>query len=42
MNQIVAGNKKLQSDMVVIKSPNHKLEEKDSLSWKKSGKRGAI
>ena len=28
MNQIVAENKKLQSDIVIVKNVNHKLEEK--------------
>ena len=28
MNQIVAENKKLQSDIVIVKNVNHKLDEK--------------
>ena len=32
MNQIVAENKKLQSDIVIVKNVNHKLGEKIYLS----------
>ena len=34
MNQIVAENKKLQSDIVIVKNVNHKLGEKIYLSRK--------
>ena len=34
MNQIVADNKKLQSDIVIVRYVNHKLEEKIYLSRK--------
>ena len=34
MNQIVAENKKLQSDIVIVKNVNHKLGEKIDLSRK--------
>ena len=39
MNQIVAENKKLQSDIAIVKNVNRKLEDKDN---KKSGEGGAI
>ena len=32
MNQIVAENKKLQSDIVIVRNVNHKLEENIYLS----------
>ena len=32
MNQIVADNKKLQSDIVIVRNVNHKLEENIYLS----------
>ena len=34
MNQIVVENKKLQSDIVIVRNVNHKLEEKIYLSRK--------
>ena len=42
MNQIVAENKKLQSDIVMVKNVNRKLEGKIVYLEKKSGERGAI
>ena len=42
MNHIVADNKKLQSDIVIVKNVNHKLEEKIIYLEKKAGERGAI
>ena len=42
MNQIVTGNKKLQSDIAIIKNVNHKMEEKIVYLEKKSGEGGAI
>ena len=39
INQIVAENKKLQSNIVIVKNVNHKLEEKIR---RKSGEREAI
>ena len=42
MNQIVAENKKLQSDIVMVKNVNCKLEGKIVYLEKKSGERGAI
>ena len=39
MNQIVAKNKKLQSDIAIVKNVNRKLEDKDN---KKSGEGRAI
>ena len=41
MNQIVAENYKLQSDIAIVKNVNRKLEGK-SLSWKRSGEGWAI
>ena len=42
MNQVVAENKKLQSDIVIVKYVNYKLEEKIVYLEKKTGKRRAI
>ena len=42
MNQIVAENKKLQSDKVIVKNVNRKLEEQIVYLAKKSGEGGAI
>ena len=42
MNQIMAENKRLQSDIVIVKNVNNKLEEKIVYLEKKSGKGGAI
>ena len=39
MNQIVAGNKKLQSDIAIVKNVNHKLEDKIVYLEKNQAKR---
>ena len=42
MNQIVGENKKLQSDITIVKNVNRKLEDKIVYLEKKSGERGAM
>ena len=42
MNQIVVENKKLQSDIAIVKNANRKLEDEVVYLEKKSGKGGAI